>query len=74
MEFSNLANMKISDFESLGQTKYNEGFKAALETVVKLLDKQICEDYLADDTCEHDGCPKFAQLAEGIINVKNNIN
>ena len=73
MDFSNLANMKISDFESLGQAKYNEGFKNALETVVRLLDSQICEDYLADDTCEHDGCPKIAQLAEGIINVKNNI-
>lgn len=74
MDFNNIANMKLSDFENLGQTKYNEGFKSALETVVKLLDSQVCEDYKADDTCAHqDGCSRISDLADGIANVKNNI-
>lgn len=73
MDFNNMANMKLSEFENLGKAKYNEGFRAALETVIKLLDSQVCEDYLADTTCEHDGCPKMSQLAEGLSGVKNNI-
>lgn len=73
MDFNSMANMKLSDFENIGKTKYNEGFRAALETVIKLLDTQICEDYLADTACEHDGCPKLSQLAEGLSGVKNNI-
>ncbi|MEY4331462.1 MAG: hypothetical protein RLZZ196_200 [Bacteroidota bacterium] len=73
MEFNNLANMKLSDFENIGKAEYNKGFSAALTTVIKLLDSQICENYLADDTCEHDACSKISQLAEGLSNVKNNI-
>lgn len=73
MDISNLANMKLSDFEQIGKLEYNKGFRAALETVIKLLDSQICEDYLADTECEHDGCPKMSQLAEGLSGVKNNI-
>lgn len=65
--------MKLTDFEQIGKIEYNKGFKAALETVTTLLDKQICEDFLADDVCEHDGCGKFSALAQGIITVKNNI-
>lgn len=73
MDINNLANMKLSDFEQIGKAEYNKGFRAALETVIKLLDSQTCEDYLADGTCDHDGCPKMATLAEGISGVKNNI-
>ena len=73
MDFNSIANMKLSDFENIGKDQYNKGFKAALETVIKLLDKQICEDYMADTACDHDGCPKMSQLAEGLSGVKNNI-
>ena len=73
MDINNLANMRLSDFEQIGKTEYNKGFRAALETVIKLLDTQICEDYMADNTCDHDGCAKIANLAEGISGVKNNI-
>lgn len=73
MDVNNLANMKLTDFENLGKDQYNKGFRAALETVVKLLDMQICEDYMADGICDHDGCQKIASLGEGISNVKNNI-
>ena len=74
MEFNNLANMRMSDFENIGKAEYNKGFAAALQTVIKLLDTQICENYLADGVCDHDGCAKISQLAEGLMNVKNNIN
>lgn len=73
MDINNLANMRLSDFEQIGKAEYNKGFRSALETVIKLLDKQVCETYLADDTCEHDGCRKFSELSQGIITVKNNI-
>lgn len=73
MEFSNLANMKLSDFENIGKAEYNKGFAAALETVVKVLDSQICQDYVLDGECQHDGCVKISQVAEGLMNVKNNI-
>jgi hypothetical protein len=73
MDFTNMANMKMSDFENIGKAEYNKGFRAALETVITLLDKQVCEDFLADDLCEHDGCSKFSALSQGIITVKNNI-
>jgi hypothetical protein len=73
MDFNNIANMKLSDFENIGKDQYNKGFRAALETVIKLLDTQTCEDYLADGDCDHDGCPKLANLAEGLSGVKNNI-
>ena len=73
MDFNNIANMKLSDFENIGKDQYNKGFRAALETVIKLLDSQICEDFNADNKCSHDGCTKFSQLADGISGVKNNI-
>ena len=73
MDINNLANMKLSDFEQIGKAEYNKGFRAALETVIKLLDSQTCEDYLADGECQHDGCAKMSTLAEGISGVKNNI-
>jgi hypothetical protein len=73
MDISNFANMKLSDFEQIGKVEYNKGFRAALETVIKLLDTQVCEDYLADTACDHDGCAKISTLAEGISGVKNNI-
>ena len=73
MDINQLANMKLTDFENIGKDQYNKGFRAALETVIKLLDTQICEDYLADSACEHDGCTKISSLAEGLSNVKNNI-
>lgn len=73
MDFNNIANMKLSDFENIGKDQYNKGFRAALETVIKLLDSQICEDYLADTACEHDACQKISNLAEGLSGVKNNI-
>ena len=73
MDINNLANMRLTDFENIGKDQYNKAFRAALETVIKLLDTQICEDYLADTECSHDGCPKLSQLAEGLSGVKNNI-
>ncbi len=73
MDINNLANMRLSDFEQICKAEYNNGFRAALETVIKLLDQQVCEEFLADDTCDHDGCPKFSALSQGIITVKNNI-
>jgi hypothetical protein len=73
MDFNSLSNMKLSDFENIGKVEYNKGFKTALETVVKLLDGQICEDFKADDVCEHPVCKSNATLAEGLMNVKNNI-
>jgi hypothetical protein len=73
VDINNLANMRLSDFEQIGKAEYNKGFRAALETVIKLLDQQVCEDFLADDVCDHDGCTKFSALSQGIITVKNNI-
>jgi hypothetical protein len=73
MDIKSLANMRLSDFEQIGKAEYDKGFKASLEIVIKLLDKQICEDFMADTACEHDGCPKMSQLAEGLSGVKNNI-
>lgn len=73
MDFNNLANMKISDFENLGKEQYNKGFKDALTTVIKLLDNQICEDFNADNTCEHGKCEPMYDLSTGLSSVKNNI-
>jgi len=66
MDFGNFANMKMSDFEQIGKVEYDKGFKEALNTVVKLLNGQICESYNADGECEHDKCPAFYELSEGI--------
>lgn len=73
MDFNNLANMKLTDFENIGKDQYNKGFSEALATVVKLLSSQICEDYNADGTCEHDKCPAFYELSEGISAVRGNL-
>ena len=70
---NSLANMRLADFEQLGKQEYNKGFAAALTAVIKLLDTRVCEDFNADGSCEHDACPKIAELAEGIINAKNNV-
>lgn len=70
MDINSLANMKLSDFENIGKDQYNKGFAAALTTVVKLLGNQICEDYNADNTCEHDKCSTLSELAEGLEAVK----
>jgi hypothetical protein len=73
MDIKSLANMRLSDFEQIGKAEYDKGFKASLEIVIKLLDKQICENFMADNECEHDGCLKFSELADGLSTVKNNI-
>jgi hypothetical protein len=73
MDINNLANMKLSDFENIGKAEYNKGFRAALETVIKLLDTRVCDDYRADEVCEHDVCSANSELAEGLMSVKNNI-
>lgn len=71
MDFNNIANMKLTDFENIGKDQYNKGFSEALAIVVKLLSGQICEDYNADGECSHDGCQKLYELSEGISSVRN---
>ena len=66
--------MKISDFENIGKEQYNKGFASALITVIKLLSSQICEDYNADGSCDHDKCPAFFEISEGLNSVKNSFN
>lgn len=73
MDFNNIANMKLTDFENIGKDQFNKGFAEALTIVIKLLSNQICEDYNADGACTHDGCSKFYELSEGIASVKSNI-
>lgn len=73
MDFTNMANMKLSDFENIGQNKYNEGFKDALKTVSKLLGTRICEDYNADGECEHEICPQSQELIEGLEGAIRNV-
>jgi len=73
MDINSLANMRLEDFSKIGEQEYNRGFRAALETVIKILDKKSCENYLADNECEHDTCAYAAELAEGLMGVKNNI-
>lgn len=73
MDFNNLANMKLTDFENIGKDQYNKGFLEALNVVTRLLSAQICEDYNADSSCQHDKCPTLYELSEGIASVKNNI-
>jgi hypothetical protein len=73
MDINNLANMKLSDFENIGKDQYNKGFGAALGTVVKLLSNQICEDYHADGSCEHDKCSTLYELSEGLESAKRNL-
>jgi hypothetical protein len=66
MDINNIANMKLTDFENIGKAEYNKGFKAALLTVVKLLQSRICFDHNADGTCEHSACFNNAELIEGL--------
>lgn len=73
MDFSNMANMKLSDFENIGKEQYNKGFAAALTIVVNILNKPICEEYLADGECEHDICPQNTEIAEGLKNAIRNV-
>jgi hypothetical protein len=73
MDINSLGNIRLSDFEQLGAQEYNRGFRVALETVIKILDKKPCEDYVADNECEHDVCQYAAELAEGLMNVKNKV-
>lgn len=65
-------NMKLSDFENLGASKYDDGFKAALDIVIKLLKDRICFDFNADGTCEHAVCFQNYELSEGLETVKRN--
>lgn len=73
MDINNLANMKLSDFENIGKDQYNKGFKDALETVIKLLASQVCEDFNADNECEHMACLSMYDLSNGLSAVKDNI-
>ena len=73
MDLNNLGNMRLADFEQLGKVEYNKGFRAALETVIKVLDAKACDDYKADNICEHEVCGYASELAEGLMGVKNNI-
>jgi hypothetical protein len=73
MDINNLANMRLEDFNKIGEQEYNRGFLSALETVIKILDKKPCDDYKADNECEHETCAYAAELAEGLMGVKNNI-
>ena len=73
MDFNNLANMKLTDFENMGKEHYNKGFKDALSVVIKILDKSICEDYIADGECEHQVCPHNTEIVSGLKNAQINI-
>ena len=73
MDIKSLANMRLEDFNKIGEQEYNRGFRAALETVIKILDKKPCDDYQADNICEHGECAYAAELATGLMGVKNNI-
>lgn len=73
MDINNLANMKLTDFENIGKDQYNKGMKDALGIVIKLLSNQICEDFNADGTCEHEKCASFYEVSEGLGSAKNNI-
>lgn len=66
--------MKLTDFENIGKDQYNKGFSDALGTVIKLLGNQICEDFNADNVCEHGKCQAFFDLSEGLSSVKNGMN
>lgn len=63
-------NMKMSDFEKLGNSGYDKGFVEALTIVIKLLNDKICTDYNADGICEHEVCKHNFELAEGLEIVK----
>jgi hypothetical protein len=73
MDLNNIANMRLTDFENIGKAEYNKGFVAALSTVIKLLDNQICEDFNADGVCEHDKCSVLYDLSEGLFAAKANV-
>lgn len=73
MDFNNIANMKLSDFENIGKDQYNKGFSDALGTVIKLLGSQTCEDFNMDNECEHDKCSTLYELSEGLEAVKRNL-
>lgn len=65
-------NMKLSDFENMGQTERNKGYVEALTIVIKLLNDRICTDFNADGVCEHEVCPQNYEMAEGLELVKRN--
>lgn len=73
MDFNNMANMKMSDFENIGKDQYNKGFSAALGTVIKLLGGQICEDFNMDSECQHEKCSILYELSEGLEAAKRNL-
>jgi hypothetical protein len=73
MDINNLANMRLTDFENIGKDQYNKGMRDALGIVIKLLSNQICEDFNADGTCEHDKCRAMDELSNGFSSVMNNI-
>ena len=73
MDFNSIANMKLTDLENIGKDQYNKGFAEALTIVIKLLANQICEDYNADGSCQHDKCQVMYELSEGISVVKSSI-
>lgn len=73
MDFNNIANMKLADLQNIGKDQYNKGFAEALTIVIKLLSNQICENYNADNLCEHDKCKVMFELSEGISMVKASI-
>lgn len=73
MDFNNIANMKLSDFENWGQAEYNKGYKAALETMSKLLSAKICEDFNADGACDHQLCAQNFEIANGLDKAIANI-
>lgn len=73
MDFSSMANMKLTDFENLGKIEYDKGFKAALLTVIKVVNNRICFDYNADGTCEHQVCFSNAELVEGLESALRNL-
>ena len=66
MDFNNIANMKLSDFENWGQAEYNKGYKAALETMSKLLSAKICEDFNADGVCDDQLCAQNSDISNGL--------
>lgn len=63
-------NMKISDFEKLGESGYNKGFVEALTIVIKILNDKTCFDFKADSACDHAVCYQNFELAEGLETVK----
>lgn len=73
MDMNKLANMRLTDFEQLTKAQYNEGYGAAMDTMIRVLEEQLSENCIAGEGCSDPGYDKMEEILTGLKTARSRL-